>query len=171
MELESYLLEKAYSYLARRDHSCFELAQKLKQSANRSKQWHDVGENLLETSIGQIIAYLQDKHLLDDAKFARLWTESRLRNKPRGRFFIEQELNRKGVEKSIRRQVLDDVFAEPQVEMDLAMELARKKNSLISESDPKKRKEKILRYLLNKGFGYQIAIQAFKEFDTKKNIC
>ncbi|MCY3544686.1 MAG: regulatory protein RecX [Chloroflexi bacterium] len=45
----------------------------------------------------RVVADLRRSSLIDDAEFARLWTESRLRAKPRSAWLIKRELLNKGV--------------------------------------------------------------------------
>ena len=45
----------------------------------------------------RVVADLRRNSLIDDAEFARLWTESRLRAKPRSAWLIKRELLNKGV--------------------------------------------------------------------------
>ena len=50
---------------------------------------HDISE--------QVVADLRDRSLINDDEFARLWTESRLRSKPRSAWLVKRELMNKGV--------------------------------------------------------------------------
>ena len=74
----------AIRYLARRPRTEAEVRAHL-----RRKFPHDIAE--------QVVADLRDRSLLNDAEFARLWTESRLRNKPRSAWLVKRELMNKGV--------------------------------------------------------------------------
>ena len=74
----------AIRYLARRARTEAEVRAHL-----RRKFPHDIAE--------QVVADLRDRSLVDDAEFARLWTESRLRTKPRSAWLVKRELMNKGV--------------------------------------------------------------------------
>ncbi len=74
----------AIRYLARRARTEREVLTHL-----RRKFSHDIAE--------QVVADLCERSLIDDAEFARLWTESRLRNKPRSAWLVKRELLNKGV--------------------------------------------------------------------------
>jgi len=66
----------------------------------RRKFPHDIAE--------QVVADLRERSLIDDAEFARLWTESRLRTKPRSAWLVRRELMNKGVAGSIADAAVED---------------------------------------------------------------
>ena len=61
-------------------------------------------QNIVE----QVVADLCDRSLIDDAEFARLWTESRLRTKPRSAWLIKRELLKKGVRRDLADAAVSD---------------------------------------------------------------
>ncbi|MYE54237.1 MAG: hypothetical protein F4X34_03460 [Chloroflexi bacterium] len=66
----------------------------------RRKFPHDIAE--------QVVADLRERSLIDDAEFARLWTESRLRTKPRSAWLVKRELMNKGVAGNIADAAVED---------------------------------------------------------------
>ena len=74
----------AIRYLARRARTESEVRAHL-----RRKFPHDIAE--------QVVADLRERSLIDDAEFARLWTESRIRAKPRSAWLVKRELMSKGI--------------------------------------------------------------------------
>ena len=66
----------------------------------RRKFSHNIAE--------QVVADLRERSLVDDAEFARLWTESRLRSKPRSAWLLKRELIGKG----IRSDLAEDAVSE-----------------------------------------------------------
>ena len=74
----------AIRYLARRPRTEAEVRAHL-----RRKFLHDIAE--------QVVADLRERSLIDDAEFARLWAESRLRTKPRSAWLVKRELMSKGI--------------------------------------------------------------------------
>ena len=58
--------------------------------------------------IEQVVADLRERSLINDAEFARLWTESRLRTKPRSAWLVKRELMNKGVAGSIADAAVED---------------------------------------------------------------
>ena len=55
----------------------------------RRKFPHDISD--------RVVSDLRDRSLINDAEFARLWTEGRMRNKPRSAWLVKRELMNKGV--------------------------------------------------------------------------
>ena len=78
----------AIQYLARKPRTEAEVRAHL-----RRKYPHDIVEH--------IVADLRERSLIDDAKFARLWTESRLHSKPRSAKLVKRELMSKGIPSDI----------------------------------------------------------------------
>lgn len=78
----------AIRFLARRPRTAAEVRTHLCR-----KFPHDIAE--------QVVADLCDRSLINDAEFARLWTESRLRNKPRSAWLVKRELMNKGVSRGL----------------------------------------------------------------------
>ena len=85
----------AIRHLARRPRTAAEVLTHL-----RRKFPHDIAE--------QVVADLCERSLIDDAEFARLWTESRLRNKPRSAWLVKRELMSKGVAGDIADAAVED---------------------------------------------------------------
>ncbi len=77
--------KRAYELLSRRDHSPFEIAQKL-----REKQFS-------EAVIAEAIAYLQEIDLLNESRFIRHWSRFRFEQHGYGPIRLRQELLRKGL--------------------------------------------------------------------------
>ncbi len=83
-EEQSEIRNKVFKYLARREHSRYELYKKLnRKDYNRS-------------NINQILDELEDKDYINDERFARSWIKSRLRLKPRGPRLIKKRAGSKG---------------------------------------------------------------------------
>jgi regulatory protein len=147
MELYPFLLDKAYAYLAARDHSVAELRDKLEKSLLKSAVFEyipaDQGASVLQTVIDELLR----RQFLDDHKFAHLWVESRNRFKPRGKYVLQEELKRKGVSSEIINAVLDELGGK---ETQLAV--AR---TLLSRRTNKTREQNI-RFLQSKGFDFGI---------------
>ena len=85
----------AIRYLARRPRTESEVRTHL-----RRKFPHDIAE--------QVVADLRERSLIDDAEFARMWTESRLRHKPRSAWLVKRELMSKGISGDIADAAVED---------------------------------------------------------------
>jgi regulatory protein len=90
MDLEKstkYLIQSCLHYNAARMHSKLEINQYLDR------------KRASDTDKAQVIEYLETNHIIDDAEFSLLWTESRLRH-GKGDRLIQAELRQKGVDQS-----------------------------------------------------------------------
>lgn len=131
------ILDKAYGYLARRDHSEGELKSKLLKKF--------APERLVE----RVITRLKKFGYVDDSKFARGWITSRLSAKPRGRIIIKRELLAKGVNNELVEKTLDLVYNRDREKKELVRLLNLRVNKY-----PRTRKgrHKLISYLLRRGF-------------------
>lgn len=138
----------AQRLLARREHSCHELAQKLQQ------------RHLEAEMIAQVLAECQQQGWLNDQRFAQEYTYHRSQ-RGYGALRIEQELAQRGVASSIRRQVLAagdwDWSA-------LACQLVARRFASVSQPDSKMR-AKIQKFLLYRGFSRIDSRQALAELE------
>jgi len=80
--------KRAFDILSRRDHSTFELSQKLKE------------KGFSEASCSEVVSYLKSLHLLDDHKFIRQWSRFRLDLHSFGPIRLRRELMEKGLPSS-----------------------------------------------------------------------
>ena len=115
---------------------------------NKSSAEDEISPDLL---INSIIQYLVDLKLLDDEAYAKTLAESLLRQNKSSRV-IENKLKQKGIEK----EIVEKVFAKDEVkEKD---SLAKLIDSKLRHSPDlltsKKGKEKLIRFLLYRGFSY-----------------
>ena len=155
-ENQKFIKKRALSLLARRMHSVSELRIKLLQKKYKKELIEEVLKGLTESKI------------LDDQKFALLFAEEKSGGKSWGKSKIKAELIKRG----ISRDTIDDIlsnFASDLDDFQMALELGRKKLRLISAKKPDSRKasQKIMSYLYNKGFDFEICRQVAKELIEK----
>ena len=98
---------------------------------------------------------LQDR-LLDDREFASLFVENREKFRPRSKFALAFELRQKGINDKIIDDVLKDID-----EFKSAWYAVRPKLSLWHKFDDEKFKKKILNYLSNRGFSYDVSLSTY----------
>ena len=146
------LKEKAYRYLAIRPRSEKELRQKLRLKG--------AGAKLIEEVVGE----LKDKGLIDDQKFAQSWAESRMANKPMGKFLLRRELLQKGIKRDTIEQVVQETYREED-EVELARNLLRRKARMYKNPEEVKIKKRMADFLLRRGFSYDVVRQAIKGID------
>lgn len=117
-------------------------------------------ESPSEDQIQAILNKLKELNYLNDLDFAKWWLEQRrLSSKPRGDRLIRLELRQKGIDEEIIKEALDVAKIES-ANQDEEGETPLQK--LIKKQWPKyrlspqlKSKNKLMRYLLGRGFDYQ----------------
>ena len=108
---------------------------------------------LPEKDIVEIMAFLVKNRFLDDARFAEAYARDKFRFNRWGKLKIAQMLRRTQVADSVIGQAL---AALPEEDTDATcMELLRQKNKSIKDEDPYKRKAKLIRFALSRGFEYE----------------
>jgi regulatory protein len=144
-----HIKQRALSFLARRFHSERELLIKLK-----SKSYE-------ERLIKIVLSDLRRKSFIDDKVFTNHFIDEKLKKKRWGKNKIRAALFSKGVSTSIIDESMQG-FDSEQEQNTTAFELARKKfESLIKrETDNKKIKQKLISFLLSRGFEYEISAEA-----------
>lgn|SRR5574341_25426 len=149
--------ERAYRLLSFRPRSEKELRQKLRLKG--------AGVRLIEEVVGE----LKDKGLIDDQKFAASWAESRMANKPMGKFLLKRELLQKGIQKETIEKVVRDKYAEAD-EVELARNLLRRKARMYKNPEDVKIKKRMADFLLRRGFSYEVVRQAIKGIDELMEV-
>jgi len=142
---EEFSKAKGYVYriLARRMYTCKEIRDKL------------VERGYVDKIVEDVIATLERYGYLNDKTYAEEWIQSRMRSKPKGKVALRQELARRGIEKSIIENALDEAFNESR-EADMALDLARRKVRSYRDADPAASKRKLQGFLLRRGFSFEI---------------
>lgn len=133
-------LDTAAAMLARRPHSEREVRRRL-------------AERKFEAPlVEETVARLCELKLLDDAEFARAWTESRDRGSPRGRRLIVQELRAAGVAAATAAEAASAVSDE-----DAAYRVAVKKARALASCDFRAFRDRLGSHLQRRGFGWETA--------------
>jgi regulatory protein len=120
------------------------------------------GAGYREELVNGAIDRLAELGVLDDDAFARAWVESRDRARPRGERALRSELARKGID----RQLTDDVLEEretnqPDADADAARRiLERHAHALARVADPRARRQRAYALLARNGFDSETAVQA-----------
>jgi regulatory protein len=130
--------DTAIAMLARRPCSEREIRQKLSQ------------RRCEPALVDEVMAYLREHKLIDDAEFARVWAESRDRSSPRGRRMIAAELRAHGVEQSL---VADAVA--PISEIDAAYRVAEKRVRSLANADDRAFRDRLSAHLQRRGFAWE----------------
>ena len=132
-------MKTAVRILTRRDHSTFELNRKLQQ------------RGFAAGTIYAVIAQCEYLGYIDDQRTARVYIQQ-LKRKCFGRRYINLALKKKRLHGSAIEKFLLEDYPEDE-EYESADRLLKKKMKTFARvSDPKKRSDKIYRFLYSRGF-------------------
>ncbi len=138
------LRHKAIQLLARREHSAWELTQKLSVQANASE-------------LAALLQSLRDQDLQSDLRFVQSYLRSR-QNAGYGPIRIRQELRQRGVSQAL---VDEQVMTEDTIWWQLLQQVWQKKYCGVPPSDAKSYGQQ-QRFLLQRGFAMQDVIKLLK---------
>ncbi|MFH0749408.1 MAG: regulatory protein RecX [Candidatus Gottesmanbacteria bacterium] len=119
-----------------------------------------------ETAIPMALERLQELRLVDDAAYARMFVESRMRSRPKGERLIRLELKTKGVQPDVIEAVCGKLFeknSEGSTELNLARRAVEKKWRLWQKLSFMDKKQKIYRYLAARGFSSSVIYNLIDE--------
>lgn len=149
--------EISFRLLSRRMHSASELKRKLLSKKYPAER--------IDESIGELI----ERHYLDDEKFAEKYADEKMRNSRTGIIKIRGELLAKGVEKGIIERVMVKYEDSPLLAKN-ALDLAKKKfsSSQYASIPAKKKREKLYRFLVSKGYQGEIIKTVIKRLNLEE---
>lgn len=143
---------KAFSLLARRDHSEKELKDKLSRY------------NFPEAVIKSVLSYLKSKKLLNDKKFFEMFAKNRLNQRPVGKRKLVSDLKQRGISEFILETTLEKVYIEFD-EIEIARKLAEKKIKTLNGQPEIKKRKKLGDFLYRRGFDWDITQQILSEIE------
>ncbi len=133
-------LQRAASFCAYQERTPDEVRQRL-------AQWEVEGEDADE-----IIAELISLNYLSQERFARTYVSGKFRIKKWGKLRIKQELARRGLDEAAIKQGMEEIN-DSTYEETLRLLLTKKQEQLLrTEPDTFKRKQKLVRFALSKGY-------------------
>lgn len=118
-----------------------------------------------EDTIEKTIQFLKEYKFIDDSKFVKMYVKDHIKNQ--GQNKIKYTLIQKGIDKSLIDEALEEIDRDD--EFNVAFTLCEKKYLSLAkrENDEFKIKNKIIRYLLGRGYGYDIAKECIREVYLK----
>ncbi|MBE6070825.1 MAG: recombination regulator RecX [Clostridium butyricum] len=133
-----------------------EIRDKLKQKGYEEKQ------------IDNSIKFLKEYNFLNDSVYAKAFIKDKLNSK--GSQKIKYDLMRKGVSKDIIEENLMDI--DKSEEKEVALNIGKKKYDAIKkkESDNYKASGKLYRFLISRGYSYDIVKDVVKEIMSLEEI-
>lgn len=109
--------------------------------------------NLQEEMIEEVIINLRKLQFVDDLAFARYWVEQRQAFRPKGERVIRLELKQKGIDKAVIEKVISETFT-PKSQVESITKLINKALLKYNRLDFNKRRQKVIEYLLRRGYIY-----------------
>jgi len=132
-------MNTAVRILANRDHSKFELKQKLQQRGFGSKV------------INTVIAECERFNYINDGRTAHVYI-SQLKRKCFGKRYIQQALKKKRLSGAAIEKIFSENYPGADEHEHAERLLQKKMKTFARETDPKKRSDKIYRFLYSRGF-------------------
>ncbi|MBE2185413.1 MAG: RecX family transcriptional regulator [Rhodothermales bacterium] len=130
--------------------------------AHRARTRREVADRLRRDDhpddvIDEVLVWLDERSLLDDAAYAKQYAESRQRSQGYGPARVRQELARRGVAKADAEEAVSETF-DPDDVAAMAREQAEKRlPQVLREPDRQKRRRKLFDFLVRRGFPYDVA--------------
>ncbi|MCQ9206384.1 MAG: recombination regulator RecX [Omnitrophica bacterium] len=112
-----------------------------------------LGKNFGRAVIDSAVSFLKERNVIDDARFARLWIESRMNTRPSGKMLLKRELEEKGISGEIIASALRETAEkESKTARALAVDVLGKLGALPRE----KAKAKLFGLLARRGFDPEV---------------
>ena len=116
-----------------------------------------------ETIQNRIVARLIKERYIDDERFARAFVKDKIRYNKWGRRTVQQALWLKHIDSDIQQRVLDEIDEKEYLDV-LRPLLKQKRKSIKAESDYELN-QKLVRFALGRGFGFDIIRQCLDVSD------
>lgn len=135
--------EQAWRFLSRREHSRNELRDKLLQKA--------FDKDLVD----QILSDLIKRDYLNDQRYTRLMINDEINLKRNGPLLIKNKLLKKGIQINLVNEMLEELYHE-NLQFNNCKELVEKKLKMLNKLDPLPQKKRLVSYLTQKGYSWEI---------------
>ena len=142
-EQEAYLLLAALC--AQAEHCQQEMRDKM-------RRWE-----LDETVQNRIISRLVKERYIDDERYARAFVKDKIRYNKWGRRKVQQGLWQKHIDADIQQRVLDEI--DDKEYLDVLRPLLKQKRKSIKAANDYELNQKLMRFALGRGFGFDIIRQ------------
>jgi len=153
------LLNKVYFFLKFRPRSEKEVREYLYKKVKITHWSREAADKIIEK--------LKEQELINDEKFIDWFVRNRTTLKPKGEKMLRQELLQKGINKAL----LDNFFSKNIVnEESLALQILEKRWPRYKNITPQKRFEKATRFLMSRGFNFEISKKTYEKLKEKNDI-
>lgn len=147
---EKQLLIKLTALCARSEHCVSDIRCKM-------ERW-EIDSDMQQ----RVIDYLKAENYIDHERYARCFINDKIRYNHWGRYKVEQALYHKGIEKEVYAPLLNEVEDDSYEE--ILIPLLQNKNKTIKANSDYERRQKLIRFAMQRGFTYE---QATKAVDYK----
>lgn len=151
---KSYTIKEAtiklMQFCAYRDRSQKEVEEKLREM------------RMIPEACEQITIQLMRENFLNEERFARSFVRGKFRIKKWGRIKIKQELKKKEISAPLIKLGFSEI--DDSEYFSTLEEVAKKKFLLIKESNPYKKKQKLILYLQQRGFEIPLILEVLEGF-------
>ena len=141
-KIKARATNNAFALLRQRPRSECEIRERLKLKG--------YGSDLVD----EVIEAVRHAGEIDDARFAKLWVDSRMHANPAGDVVLRHELKDKGVSAAIIDAALAKK-AEDYNEYDIALSMASERFGRLKKLDRKKALKRVYDFLLRRGFTFE----------------
>jgi regulatory protein len=119
--------------------------------------------------VDQVLDYINSHGYVDDAAYARAYVRSRFAGRGYGPARLRDELLRRGVDRALVDEVITEMAGEESL-ADAAGRLASSRwRSLDAVTDPRRRRQRTLEYLVRRGYSYDVAREAVERATADEN--
>ncbi len=131
--------------------------------APRARSVHEIKQHLIkkgfdDTIVFETVTKLKQEKLLNDREFAAMFVEQRECFNPKSRFALSFELKKKGIDEAVIEEALMEID-----EFTSAWNAVLSKLKVWQGYDNDKFKKKVMNYLKNRGFGYEVSRTTFEK--------
>lgn len=107
-----------------------------------------------ESLVREVTKYLQDNRFLDENRFVETYVQGKLRIKKWGRQKIKAGLFQKRVDAKLIQEGIYAFISDEEYQQVIESLIERKNRELSTEKNPQIKKQKLMRFLLSRGFQY-----------------
>ena len=152
LDLENRVFDRVVENLSRSPKTEFQIKRYISELLfKKSGKWFSKDIDIDEKNLKErVVEKLRKYDFLNDEAYARMFVESRIRTKPRGKIILINELRSKGISKDIAQRVCDELVED---ELSLLKKIYLKKygEEPFSIKDTKK-----IQFLQRKGFSWDL---------------
>ena len=154
----SKALKKTAGYCAYQERTISEVVSKLDEMEDEMELEKGEAERILQT--------LQDQDFINEKRFVESFVKGRFNLKRWGRIRIRQELKMRGIANQLIQDGLE--LLAPEEYQDTLLHLAERKWKLTNEENLYKRKTKVVRFLVFRGFEPDLVWEVVEEMGAKE---